>query len=714
MSNPPNLLEQYSTYSYHHILVACDSTNVAEAIINSGNLIDLVQDIEPNTTSDPFAQYKRKPFVGKIKEKDKDKQVRGAYVPIINGMVDSEFVIQSVDWYQTVAAKSSSSIAYQVLAADGKMVVEEPRGIRFMNVMSVVSDNLKTSPAGLIFILKTIFKGYNSAGFIDNPMFDRKDSVDPILNVKPQLLYIYDITGTFTISGGIYTLNFCGINNGATKTYHIMKANDRISINISKPDDKCQSNTLSGAICRLQNRIREIYIKHYDETIKSIKQYGINFDGRFVKYTIILEDPYTSPEYVVDDFKTQITEKGEKDEGGIIHLGKETCVEGAILAIVNRCSKIQQELSKEESGSEDSGKKIRYLPKVETTIRSSDTEFEVIYKVRRVMESRNSIISQLAKRKSDSVDDLSKDIQANVLELDYIYTGKNVDILDFDINMNMGTAFLQTIATANSIPTNLEAITGTLKQDTTSKGATQIDPMSKGLNEKGDGGQSAKDVIENARIAPIFFSTLITKDLIKHATDAKRSGEFAQLLSRHAAFENIDTKVKIVGNPGLLNSLSQLPSEIIGRTNQSDTVNTPAQFDQNGQPVISYPDIFPHWGSIPSVVKINIKMPTNDEDGDFAQNFWYNGFYYCYAIENNFDAGLFTQTLHMVSVPQEREDENKQEKGTTKSQSDETKASSSTQSTTLPPGQVEQALAEDPDKITVDEYLQAQFRIDAG
>ena len=50
MSQPENPLAQYYTYAYHHILMACDTTEVAEALQNANEFVTFLRTPEPQYT----------------------------------------------------------------------------------------------------------------------------------------------------------------------------------------------------------------------------------------------------------------------------------------------------------------------------------------------------------------------------------------------------------------------------------------------------------------------------------------------------------------------------------------------------------------------------------------------------------------------------------------------------------------------------------------
>lgn len=649
MSVPPNPLSRYNTYSYHHILIACDSTETAEVLSKSNEFLDFTRrEGDVNTPSNPYGKYT-------ARDVNLSRGRTGKYCVIIDGTKDASFVISKASWASATAAADGNN-RFTTFAVEGKMTVMEPRGVDFMNTMSHVCDNLESNPGGLVFMLKTIFVGHKSA------TVDDIRGMDPITNIRPLMFVLYDISGTFTIEGGVYDLSFMGINHGATKTRHIMRGADRVSINISQTErgaDACEANTLMGALCKLQKEINNVYKEYYNEVKKKIesqvdsKGNKLKFNGREVVYIIHAEEPYatktagsfTQPEtvvlkgnteYIVDQFKEQNTEKGTKHEGGIIHLGKEPSVESAILQIAKRCSKIQNDLKEGIGG-------IKYTPKVATTIVSTDKKYYVVYKLRQVVEPRNDndLIAKILTPQNatqEEQDRINADIQRNLLTLDYIFTGKNTDILNFDIKMEMGLAFFQTLVTTD----NLNSNPASAEQDVEKSKNATLTPLTTTKTPN----DNLEEPPKLRRKTPIFLSTKITDKMLKNTVSPKDTAEFQALLNRHAALENLEAVVEIHGNPSLLNSMNKPPSEILQHRNKTQTRAATG----NEQ------DLFPYWETTPALVKLNIRMPTTENDppyirGDATKVFWYEGLYYCFGIEHDFNNGLFTQKLNLISLP---------------------------------------------------------------
>jgi len=208
------------------------------------------------------------------------------------------------------------------------------------------------------------------------------------------------------------------------------------------------------------------------------------------------------------------------------------------------------------------------------------------------------------------------------LELDHIFTVKNIDIIDFDIRMELGMAFFQVLATAENIPSQKNATDGTT-QDTapgSGGGRTRLSPTNNPRNN-----------------TPLFLGSSVADRIIRNVKKPVDTLGFQAMLNRHASIENVQSKITIHGNPQLLNEMSILPSEIsagqIEKPKANQTVN-------------------PKWLSAPTLLKINIRTPVdpNNPDRGYAP-FWYEGFYSLYAISNTFDNGQFTQVLDMFTVP---------------------------------------------------------------
>jgi hypothetical protein len=714
MSTPENPLSQYYTYAYHHILMACDTTEVAEAIQKSNEFVTFLRTPQQvNTPDNRLGKYKAVSF-----------QNKGKYSIIVNGMTDAEFVISDAKWLSITAASAGSTGVdrFSTMAIEGSFTIQEPRGIKFMNVLSYVADQLQSDPSGLIFVLKTIFVGYPAPGsaFIDPTRPESGDAYDPITNIRPVLFIMYDITGEFKVTGGTYEIKWCGVNNSASKQRHTMRAADRIKLNLADPkprtsdstsstgDRGSDARTLAGALKKLENEIGIVYDRYYTSIISKIREDQSQFNGRKVEYIIQAEKPYViidangvsrpNADYVVTDFKQQNTDTGFKNAPGILDLSSAQSVESAILMIASRCPKVKEDMVYTES--ETTGERVRWIPKVVSTVVSTKDKYQIIFKLRRVMEGRSDIIEKILKRSSDNIND--RNIQQNTLEFDYFFTGKNTDIVNFDLKMELGLVFFQTLVTTETLKDSEEELKLPVQQEAP---ASDGFPKTEATKEARNRPSQPKKIRPNT---PIFISTKFDDKLLKNSVNPRLSSDFQYLLNRHAALENLEAKVTIHGNPGLLNASNKQPSEVLRHTD----------FNQTDADIRRDP--FPYWETTPALVKLNIRMPSDGEDQDFTEPFWYEGYYYCFGITHMFSDGEFTQELDMISLPQSttKGSQTQQSKNASgqESQTDKQKTSNNQGSSSASTGgtkdedvQKNQVPASNPSNIGAGNYLDSFF-----
>jgi hypothetical protein len=97
MSKPLNPLANFQNYSYHHILVACQNTAVAEALSTNTSL-DLMSRSRETTRFSPL-----------------ELPSKGKYVILIDGREDIDFAIESISWETLFAPPSSSGGGYTTM-----------------------------------------------------------------------------------------------------------------------------------------------------------------------------------------------------------------------------------------------------------------------------------------------------------------------------------------------------------------------------------------------------------------------------------------------------------------------------------------------------------------------------------------------------------------------------------------------------------------------
>lgn len=611
MSTPINELSKYRSYSYYHVLAICDSTETASELASNTSL-DVWQHPTENAVQ-AVSKYSVKNVPGS-----------GNYCVLINGSTDADFTITKAEWTSTTAASTTASNRNTSIAMEGLLQLSEPRGVVLMNQIVQCCMALGVDSANAVWVLKTFFVGYK---FDPDASVSSGDSVDYIYNIPPIMFLAYDVTGTFGVEGGDYEIHFVSMANGASRLPQYSKL--PTAANVSG----------AGSLAQTLKLLQKVVQDDYDSTYRCIEdQVGavspeLKDKLRPVKYLIDCEAPYIKPDgspntaYTVAEQPSAV--KNTKCGTSLGGTPAGVSIDSAIHRILEMCSKIKEDATIGENGN-------KFIPKIQTWSRSYGVDdggkrkiyYEVGYRVTQQQQPQTLSFDQF---NNGSV--ASGDAAKNVIEFDYLYTGKNTDILEFDLKMNMGMVYLQSMT--------LQQSQTTPGQDTATR-ATIINAP--GLARA-----------DNQNI-PVYFNTLIKAHNVKDTSNARTSSQYAYSMSKHASLEMLETTFKITGNSQLLGSINS--------TSNSERLR------DNTKPVIlddGYAK-FDNWSLSPSFVKVNIKMPRNNDDeslftgsqtsrdsarsNDYAVDFWFKGYYYVYSIDHTFENGVFTQTISALSIPE--------------------------------------------------------------
>jgi hypothetical protein len=280
-------------------------------------------------------------------------------------------------------------------------------------------------------------------------------------------------------------------------------------------------------------------------------------------------------------------------------------------------------------------------------------DYTVYYRVERILTPKSIAYDSAFAVLAQDDDKLSSDpryqqIRNNIIEFDYMYTGKNIDILEFEMKVNMGLAYLQTATLANTFKSQLERAPNRQMQPST--GDTNSLPVKFG------------SIVQT----PVFFGSQIRTPSMINSNNGGHTIQSAYTLSKHSSLEVSDVSMKILGNTSLLGG--------INRTSSPDYVLKSASSQNRGKVILGADGTrepqFAEWSHVPAYVKVRIKMPRENDDfalftgqattgdprtdpgiTDYARDFWFDGYYYVVGVEHVFDGGEFTQTLQMLGIP---------------------------------------------------------------
>lgn len=608
MSNPQNPLAKYRSYSYHHILVMCDTTAAAENLSKVG--------------TDTLALFLPRPDGGKY---DPQPIKGGNYVVLINGMIDSDFIIESLSWGSIFAPTGTpeeiekGQSFYTSMATDGEMTILEPRGIHFYNVLVNAANSLNTDPNAIIYMIKTVFVGHTDSG-----------GVDVLGNYKPIIITPYDIVSEFKVTGGEYIISFVGATNGAADLPQVSYITEGMSLSIQKETTIPQALASFQVILNTRYQIfRENVAAAYVETNSGIdpRRY------KNVRYVIEVEDdPDDGYGGYLAGTNSDVTTQTKGNDDPVLSFGENASYSHCIDMIMKSSLQVMEDSRARKN---EQGEIERFTYKIISTVESTnngvdtdgnvDGEYIVKY---RIQKYRTYVTDTAASKKNEAgsgQNQQGRDIDplpGQFIEYDYFYTGKNTDILEMNLKMEMGMSFFQLLTTSDSIPNYGQSI----DQGTDSK----LCPGPMGGTTK-----SNPKLRQNTN-TPLFPGTSVKNALSRNHKDPISTSSFDSLLRRFSSLESIGIMMKIHGNPQLMSEMISLPSEL-------DSSVEPPTGEATGMWT---------WKESPGLVKVNIKAPASSDtnNGDFT-TFWYDGFYVILGANNSFVSGEFTQELELIAMP---------------------------------------------------------------
>lgn len=600
MSNPQNILGKFRSYAYHHILMVCNNTEAAEELTNTSEITIFQRSDE--SIQDRKLRYAPRSI--------NPKNPRNQYITLIDGTTDARFYITEASWENIIATENTVGTGgipgSTSMSMEGELEIIEPLGARFLNVLTNACDSLKTDPVGLVYVLKTIFVGHNDDG-----------TTEMISNIKPLLFINYDITAIFDSSGAKYKFGFIGAVNGMSKLQQVQKIFNGLNFNIG-------NGTLEDTFKILEKKVNEKYNDflrraklEFTKTLyndakgkneaplspgEAIKQASAFFDKNYrkVEYRIFAPE-YNSQRYKAGD--NESVRIKSKQELGSFNYGYSLGIEEIIKKVMASSTGVIDDGN--SRGTKD-GK--AYVYKIVSGLRSTNDKFIVEYHIKKY---EYVVVPFDAFSKGEDY----KPAEGQLITFNYIFTGKNVDIKNFDIKMEMGMAFFEIAATTDTLPES--------KPQAISKGggSSVVAGTGKTIRSK----------------TPLFLGSKMTQPMARNTRHPGDSAFFQSLLNRQAALENIEAKMTIYGNIQLLDEMLIVPSKLK---------------DTETEKPVKDATINPRWLSTPTLIKVNIKMPvdTNDVNTEY-EDFWYTGFYSLFSVKNIFQDGEFLQELDLLSIP---------------------------------------------------------------
>lgn len=549
-----NPLNEFNTFSYHHFLVLVNSTKAADAL-------------KDNNLFFRFANG--------------EEDVPGARI-IVNPIKSVRYVIQDISWTNWLV--TDYDLFGGTVMSGGEFKIIEPNGMSFMNDLFEHFQTLNCGMSTSQWVLKTIFVGQTNVGDTSPA------GVEYINNVNPMLAVLTSMDATFSEAGGEYTFEFVAAASGAglTQAGGGQVFAQRATVNLSGGDTS-GAVTVEQALRTLERHINETAQQAYTKLDESRLRSGASFAPPVkTKFVINIPESLKRPDFTV----SAPVRLSSSADGSSPMLSVDPSI-GVVTGIM-RVLKMSAPL--QIASSTPGQLREHYVNTSELLDSDTNTKTFVFTVMEREIQP---IENQSSKDAGEDTD--------TVLEFDYLYTGKNIDVLSYDMKLGSGISFIESMI----------GIAGAKDDRSNPTTPEQLNSMS-----------NTKEVGTNTPI-PMKIPTT-PKHTVLHSPNPSATAAYEQLLQQHSVL-SVLTVIRIRGNPRILNDVTPTLTAEGSTTDRRTSMGV----------VSSY-------GTQPARCRVNVRMP-RDGDLENLENFWYNGTYLILCIKNEFAAGEFTQEIQMAA-----------------------------------------------------------------
>lgn len=569
-----NPLNEFLSYSVRYRLYCTtrfeDAVKLIQ-IINDQSLLDKV--ISYDTDKKIFVRNKR--------------NVNGVvFYDIIDSARDSDLFVTRYELTSFLNISPNDTRGYGE-SIQMQIDIHEAYSGNFIGWLSRILDDADSEQ--LFFVIKPIFTGLVNDG--DN--FIEKTYKDNPANI----MILTELMADFSTQGSTYNLkgvcNIGGIGNLPSKHLNII---DQLSINI--PPNSSFETFFENTLVQSLNKLVDT---------RTVGDSGDKTFSRY-KYKIILDDEYKTADYKFDNISTISTKTGRKDPT----LSFRDCnVYDMLMKLLSCSDQVLKNALKSEAFKDIDSKTVYKYSRPYITSEMSNVENNVkviTYKINKQYFFKTNDSLTLI----NSLEDIKKfesmlevdDIRPDVLVYQYLFTGKNVDVLDYKMAISRGI-----VATLVNESNNL--LTGGIRINGTLQNTTNTDQI---LNKK-------------AEQTPVVSQPQSTINKNNSATSG-----FYDVINRSSFMEVLQNKITVTGNPILFGSLA------VGYENR-DLKTKPLLFVRE---------------KIPAMMFVDVQYPTSPEfwthetnytETPLLDSFWYRGIQQILKIQSIFEGNNFYHVI---------------------------------------------------------------------
>lgn len=676
-----NPLKEFRTYSYYHVLLLTGSTDFVQEINSAHVPADfyLHPDLKSNN-AEKIERYTAQTFNGKHK-----------YVLLANTATDANVIINDVVINNLLGGSALGSDPFapsSIFMDELKMTITESFGSRFVEYFLRGCTSLNINQGQAILLFKTIFVGHRSNGEIE---------VITKYNALPFM--IVDMSFNFSHSGTTYHINGVSLDNGFAS----------LPMNSSVRDINTIS-TKTGTYKEFIEAFNDMLAKHRDadqakDPNKKLPHRKIVIATGENSKEALAEAPGLAKPYSDSDYTIQIQDswKSDNPNGGTVSFSTLNTIHDILHHVNGMCPKMKKEM--EPTFNDNDLYTIVYIPKITNTMTQGEEDGKTVatftYTITKQYQTVFRNDAALKKWKEQQLGDSlaalrTKDPTAteatvkekqeaafkegqqkfynkqkaanNLMEYDYIFSGKNEDLINMNMVFDFGVGAFYSEMTPDQ-PVNQKAQT---KLSTT---AVSSHTGTNGAN--GGGGMSPP-----------------TKTSTTPMRDPNSYNDFQLFLRRYSYFETLAAEIEILGNPRFVarsasadkpgsaadTTSSSVPKGLYDPKANTEQAARDAAYDRAmaGSAVNSglrqtTPDSvgndtikFKYSETAPFFVKINVFMPRvnattgqvefgsedylSEPEKGFQHPFWYDGLFTVQEITSSFESGKFTQKLTLLQI----------------------------------------------------------------
>jgi hypothetical protein len=455
-----------------------------------------------------------------------------------------------------------------------RMSVKEPGGFSFIEKLKARMNELDISEiANAVFGLKVIFVGRNG----DNSIEIKQLRIIP--------LCLINMTGSFTHEGGLYQLEFiCYDTLASTRGGEV---GQHLNYAFTNKNMAFEANTVEEALTQLELRLNE----NYAETYK--KELNNNGGSKKLQYKIQFDSNIRGPVagVVKNSFATDDLKK--------FSFHPSQSITSVIMDIIKRCPQLCDRIGGTSDALSKPLHQGAFMPVITPKVYPKNDVVEVVFDVS---------VYQGGGQK---------------FEFDYFFSGKNVDIMSYNIIFQQVTAFLATkTKTGADTGMNFSATVPTedakrymnLIHEPVTQTELKYRPV-----ERSDIDRKSGDVAMSP--APSKRTANGNNSMPFTAVQSVRKASDA--IAEYAGAIEPEQVLTIRGHYQILELCISRPDEL-------DTTRLAA-----GGGV---------W------TKVNIYMPDGVDASGTTQykKFFYDGYYQIIVVTSQFTGGVFTQVIRMV------------------------------------------------------------------